>query len=105
MGLADVIKTIVEYLKGQPFSNVVALIQTAIIAGGIWVAVNQLIPSERAAILEGILSQEKQQTTQVDRVCLSFEKALDRMERQTSEGHHTDSGADRDVAGRTSGNP
>jgi len=76
------LKTVLEFFKGQPFSNVVAFLQLGLLSAAIWVAMYQLIPGERAAILEGVKHQEDQQTQQIDRVADSFERALDRLDRR-----------------------
>jgi tellurite resistance protein len=82
MNPLDLVKAVLEFFKGQPFSNVVAFMQLGLLSAAIWVAMYQVVPSERAAILDGVKHQEEQQTQQVNRITESFEKALDRIDRR-----------------------
>lgn len=70
-----------EWSKGQPFANVMSLLQLAAIIGAAYFAMNVLIPAERKAILEGMERQETHHSEQLDRMATSFEKALDRLSR------------------------
>ena len=72
------LKILIDWFKGQPFSNVMSFLQLAMIAGGLWIGVNVIIPGERKAILEGLEKQEASQTEQIKRISDSFDKALDR---------------------------
>ena len=81
MNPIDALKAVLDFFKGQPFSNVVALLQLGLLSGAVWVAVFKLVPSERQAILDGMQQQEEQQTQQVDAITHSFERALDRLDR------------------------
>lgn len=81
MNPVDLIRAVLDFFKGQPFSNVVALLQLALLSGAVWLAAFKLVPSERAAILDGMMQQEEQQTKQVDSITQSFERALDRLDR------------------------
>ena len=83
MNPIDALKTVLEFFKGQPFSNVVAFLQLGLLSAAIWIGMYELIPGERAAILDGVKHQEEQQTQQIDRVADSFEKALDRLDRRS----------------------
>lgn len=84
------VRTILEYFKGQPFSNVISFLQLGLLAGAVYLGVFVLIPAERQAIIEGYDRQEQLQTKQIDRiteestkqierVANSFERALDRI--------------------------
>lgn len=86
MNPGDLIRAFLDFFKGQPFSNVVAFLQLGMIGVALWVGMFQLVPSERAAILEGVKHQEEQQTQQVIRLSESFDKALDRMDRREVAG-------------------
>lgn len=74
----ETLKVLIEWFKGQPFSNVIGFLQLAMIAGGLWLGVNVIIPGERKAIIEGLEKQELEQTEQIKRISESFDKALDR---------------------------
>jgi len=76
--LRAVLDFVREIVKGQPFSNVIAIMQLVLLAGAVWLAVFQLVPAERQAILDGMLKQEGQQTIQIEQITNSFERALDR---------------------------
>jgi len=80
MNPIDLVRALLEFLKGQPFSNVVALLQLGLLSGAVWLAVFKLVPAERQAILDGMQQQETQQTKQIDAITNSFEKALDRID-------------------------
>lgn len=82
MNPTELIKAILEFFKGQPFSNVVAFLQLGLLGAGLWVGLFHLVPAERAAITEAVQHQENQQTQQIDRVVQGFEKALDRIDRR-----------------------
>lgn len=73
------LQVMVDWFKGQPFSNVMSFLQLALLAGLGWAAMAKMIPEERKAILDGLQKQEQQQTEQINRVAESFEKALDRI--------------------------
>jgi len=81
MNPIDLVRALLDFFKGQPFSNVVALLQLGLLSGAVWVAVFKLVPSERAAILDGMNMQEEQQTKQIGAITHSFERALDRLDR------------------------
>ena len=85
MNPVELVRAILEFFKGQPFSNVVALMQLGLLSGAVWLAAFKLVPSERQAIIEGMQQQEEQQTTQIETITNSFERALDRLDR--SHGH------------------
>lgn len=72
------LQVLLEWFKGQPFSNVMSFLQLSLLAGLGWAAMAWMIPSERQAILDAIQKQEADQTRQIDRITESFEKALDR---------------------------
>lgn len=82
MGPTELIKAILEFFKGQPFSNVVAFLQLGLMGAGLWIGLFHLVPAERAAISDLVQQQEAQQTQQIDRVVQGFEKALDRIDRR-----------------------
>lgn len=81
MNPIDLVRAFLDFFKGQPFSNVVALLQLGLLSGAVWLAVFKLVPAERQAIIDGMNSQEEQQTRQVDAITHSFERALDRLDR------------------------
>jgi Trk-type K+ transport system membrane component len=72
------LQVLLEWMKGQPFSNVMSFLQLSLLAGLGWAAMAWMIPAERQAILDAIQKQEADQTRQIDRITESFEKALDR---------------------------
>ncbi len=80
MNPIDLVRALLDFFKGQPFSNVVALLQLGLLSGAVWLAVFKLVPAERQAILDGMQQQETQQTKQIDAITNSFEKALDRID-------------------------
>jgi len=80
MNPVELLRSVLDFLKGQPFSNVVALLQLGLLSGAVWLALFQLVPAERAAILNGMQQQEAQQTKQIEQITKSFERALDRLE-------------------------
>jgi len=73
------LQAILDWFKGQPFSNVMSFLQLALLAVLGWAAMERMIPEERKAIMEGLQRQEQQQTEQIDRLAETFEKALDRI--------------------------
>jgi hypothetical protein len=80
MNPIDLVRAFLDFFKGQPFSNVVALLQLGLLSGAVWLAVFKLVPAERQAILDGMQQQEAQQTKQIDSITHSFERALDRID-------------------------
>lgn len=69
---------VATWLKGQPFNNVMIVCLVAIMGYLGRVIIYDLIPGERQAIESLVDRVEDRQTQQIDRVCESFERALDR---------------------------
>lgn len=88
----SITELIAEWLKGQPFQNVMTVLLLALISGLGYAVVYDLIPSERRAIeamvdriderhTEAARDIEDKHTRQIERVTDSFERALDRIDR------------------------
>lgn len=72
------VKLAMDWLKGQPFQNVMSVLLLAVVSALGYCAIYDLIPAERQAIQHMIESIEHQHTEQVNRISQSFDKALDR---------------------------
>lgn len=77
-------KILADWLKGQPFNNVMAVLLLSSMTGLGYVAIFHVIPAERVAIQSMAEHMEQEQTRQIDRVCDSFEKGLDRIQEKKS---------------------
>lgn len=77
--MAHVLSVLAEWLKGQPFNNVMSIVLIAMIGGIGYHVVNDVIPQERMAI-QGMAEQiEAQHTKQIERITASFDRTLDRV--------------------------
>lgn len=69
-----------EWLKGQPFNNVMAVLLLGVIMSLGYIGIFYVVPAERIAIQSMADHMEQEQTKQIDRVCEAFENGLDRMQ-------------------------
>ena len=76
-----VAKLIFTWLNGQPFNNVLIILLIAVITWAVYDAQHNVIPAERKAIEDMVERVEERQSEQIDRICQSFDKALDRTSR------------------------
>lgn len=93
MNPLDLVKVVIEYFKGQPFSNVIAFMQFIVISIAAYYGAMVLVPGERKAIDDMLQRTEVQHTKQIDtitaaaresmtQVVTTFEKTLDRYDRR-----------------------
>lgn len=75
----EVSKGLLHWAKGQPFNNVVVVLQLLIMAAVAWYGITKLVPGERAAITAFGVSLEENHTKQVERITETYEKMLDRV--------------------------
>lgn len=78
MDVSKLVMPVLGWLKDQPFPNVIALLNLALLGLVAFCALFYIVPSERVAIFENQKSVIEEHSKQIDRVCTSFEKALDR---------------------------
>ena len=71
-------RMLMEWIKGQPFNNVLVILLIAVIAWAVYDAQHNVIPEERRAIQSMVEKVEQTQAKEIDRICESFDKALDR---------------------------
>lgn len=71
-------RLLMEWIKGQPFNNVLVILLIAVIAWAVHDAQHNVIPAERQAIQQMVEKVEATQAKEIDRICESFDKALDR---------------------------
>lgn len=71
-------RMLMEWIKGQPFNNVLVILLIAVIAWAVYDAQHNVIPAERQAIQSMVEKVEQTQAKEIDRICESFDKALDR---------------------------
>lgn len=76
-----IIKGVFTWLNGQPFNNVLIILLIAVITWAVYDAQHNVIPAERKAIEQMVERVEDRQSKQIDRICESFDKALDRTSR------------------------
>lgn len=81
-------RIVAEWLKGQPFNNVMAVLLLGAMTGLGYVAIFHVVPAERIAIQSMAEHMEQEQTKQIDRVCEAFEKGLDRMQSRALSGQN-----------------
>ena len=74
----------IDWLKGQPFQNVMSVLLLAAICLCGYAVIYDLIPSERQAIELLIDRQEDRHTKQIERIADSFDKVLDRQWKPSS---------------------
>lgn len=72
-------KSLTEWIKGQPFNNVLVIAQLCVMSYLGWYGMNVLIPSERTAISEFGKQIEEHHTKQVQNITATYEKMLDRI--------------------------
>lgn len=77
--LMKCLTAIAKYFKGQPFANVMSILQLASIAAIAYVGVNFVIPEERKAIFEATEAQRKDFLNSLDSIETTHDKQLDRM--------------------------
>jgi predicted negative regulator of RcsB-dependent stress response len=82
-----IIKGVLTWLNGQPFNNVLILLLIAVIAWAVYDAQHNIIPAERKAIEDMVERVEERQSKEIDRICESFDKALDRTARPLAASH------------------
>ena len=71
-------RLLVEWIKGQPFNNVLVIMLIVVIGWAVYDAQHNVIPAERLAIQQMVEKVEQTQAKEIDRICESFDKALDR---------------------------
>jgi hypothetical protein len=102
MNPLDLVKVVIEYFKGQPFSNVIAFMQFIVISIAAYYGAMVLVPGERKAIDDMLQRTEAQHTKQIEsittaarenmtQVVTTFEKTLDRYDRRAAGGDGTKS--------------
>ncbi len=74
-----VARLLMEWIKGQPFNNVLVILLIGVIAWAVHDAQHNVIPAERQAIQQMVEKVEATQAKEIDRICESFDKALDRV--------------------------
>lgn len=75
----EAVKGLMGWAKGQPFNNVMCVLQLVLLGGLGWYALNVMVPEERKAILEGAQKIEDHHTQQVKSISDTYEKMLDRV--------------------------
>lgn len=73
------IDKIIEWLKGQPFNNLLTLLLLAMIAWLGWYGVTQAIPQHLSTIQAGYERIEASHTKQLESQEKAFDRALDRI--------------------------
>lgn len=67
------------WAKGQPFNNVMVVLQLAVIGFLGWYAITYVVPEERRAILEYGTSLEVHHSKQVETITKTYDRMLDRV--------------------------
>lgn len=78
MSLDHEVPGLLAWAKGQPFNNVMCVLQLAVICAAIHFGLTVVIPEERRAILDGSIKIEEMHTKQLEKISSTYERTLDR---------------------------
>lgn len=76
---SEATKGLLAWAKGQPFNNVLIVLQLTVIGFLGWYAITYVVPEERKAIIEYGTSLEAAQSKQVETITKTYERMLDRV--------------------------
>lgn len=85
---AESTKGLLEWVKGQPFNNLMAVALLGVISWLGYYTLTAVIPEERKAIFEGIHRVEENHTSNVKTMSETYERMLDRVSENKHENKH-----------------